>query len=207
MKEWFQGLVVEDAPPARLAWQLYAALVILLLVVPAALAQEGPTFVVAAPEMRPGFYQGAVMIAVPLGDGRHVGLVLNKPTSITLGKLYPGHAPSQAVTDPVYIGGPVEPHHLFALVRAEHSPHPSSVNFGPRLWLVHHSDAIDQVIEERPKDARFFIGFVGWKGGELEEEVSKGLMTLRPVDPEKVFLQDTSGLYEQLKRRKGEVST
>src|SRR2546430_1513442 len=67
-------------------------------------------------------YGASILIAKPIGDARHVGFIMNKPTNMTLGKLFPKHGPSQKVIDPVYLGGPMGPEVIFAMVKDAKSP-------------------------------------------------------------------------------------
>ena len=59
---------------------------------------------VAKRQLKDRIYGNTILIARPLGDERHVGFIVNKPTTMTLGKLFPKHLPSQKVVDPVYLG-------------------------------------------------------------------------------------------------------
>ena len=59
---------------------------------------------VAKRNLKDRIYGSSILVARPLGDDRHVGFIVNKPTTMTLGKLFPKHLPSQKVVDPVYLG-------------------------------------------------------------------------------------------------------
>jgi putative AlgH/UPF0301 family transcriptional regulator len=63
-----------------------------------------------------------VLIAVPLRDGSHIGFILNRPTPVTPGTLFPEHAPSRKIVAPVYFGGPVLVESLFAVARRAYCP-------------------------------------------------------------------------------------
>jgi putative transcriptional regulator len=184
---------------SSIAWAIFFALVVL-----SCTQAFGQTFVVATPELQ-GAYKGAVMLAVPFEDG-HIGIILNRPSQQFLPEFFPEHAPSKNVKDPVYIGGPVSQTTLFAVVPGE-QPHPTALELMPGLWLVSHADTIDRVIESRPNEARYFGGFVAWRPGELDDEVKKGYFVLRPADKAKALQPDTSGLWEDLHLKKGQVGT
>ena len=53
-----------------------------------------PVILVAKPQLGE-FYRATILIAKPIGNGQHVGFIINRPTEYTLGKLFPDHAPSQ----------------------------------------------------------------------------------------------------------------
>jgi len=58
-----------------------------------------------------------VILVAPIGNGEHVGFIVNRPSKITLSQLFPEHAPSKKVLDPVYVGGPLNSESIFALVQ------------------------------------------------------------------------------------------
>jgi len=82
--------------------------------VPPAHSQEidpiGAVTLVAAPRLIDPDYRGAVLLAVPVENNRHVGVIINRPTGRSLASLFPEHSPSKLVRDPVYFGGPMLRH-------------------------------------------------------------------------------------------------
>src|SRR5438046_9599152 len=65
----------------------------------------GTVPLVAAPRLVDPDYRGAVLLAVPVENNRHVGVIINRPTGRSLARLFPEHAPSKLVRDTVYCGG------------------------------------------------------------------------------------------------------
>src|SRR3954471_5732936 len=178
---------------------LIAALV-LALAAPLARSAEisgGTAILVAKREMHDRVYGSTVLIVRPLGEARHLGFIVNKPTTVTLGKLFPKHPPSQKVGDPVYLGGPMGPEVVFAMVRGRQSPGGRSLQLTPGLYVAFDSSVVDRIIESQPTEARFFAGMVLWQPGELSEEVKRGLWYVLDPKPD-VLLQrkTTDGLWE-----------
>jgi len=161
---------------------------------------SAPIMLVASPELQDQLFGAAVLVVTPLSDGSHAGFIVNHPTQITLAALYPDHAPSRKVVDPVYLGGPVTPNIIFALVRAENSPGGSSVELMPGLYAAFEEPVVDGIIEARPDAARFVAGFVLWEPGELEREIELGAWYVMEPDA-KVLTRSPSGLWEDLLRR------
>ena len=56
---------------------------------------------VAKRNLQDRLYGSTVLLTKPVGRDRHVGFIVNKPTTLTLGKLFPSHGPSQKIVDPV----------------------------------------------------------------------------------------------------------
>ncbi|HEY5900794.1 MAG TPA: YqgE/AlgH family protein [Burkholderiales bacterium] len=163
-----------------------------------ALAQDEAMILIAHPAFRDLEYRQTVLIAAPAPNGGHIGVILNRPTRRSLGSLFPEHEPSKKVIEPVYYGGPFSRSALVALVHANNSPGPGSVPLMKDLYLAFRANTIDHVIETTPNDARYFVGYVGWRPGELKSEIDRGLWSVLDADVEMVFRKDTEGLWEEL---------
>jgi putative transcriptional regulator len=173
------------------------ALAALLLTAPVH-AQEEAMILVAHPAFRDLEYRQTVLIAAPAPNGGHVGVILNRPTRRSLGSLFPEHEPSKKVVEPVFYGGPFSRGALVALVRADEAPGAGSVLLMKSLYLAFRANTIDHVIETTPNEARYFVGYVGWRPGELRGEIDRGLWTVANADLELIFRKDTEGLWEEL---------
>lgn len=184
--------------PAAFA-SLLALLAAALLVPLGAAAEGGEALVlVAKRNLHDRLYGATILLAKPLGEDRHVGFILNRPTELTLAKLFPEHGPSKKVRDPVYLGGPFGREVIFALVRRAESPGARSVRMAPNLFLAFDTATVDRIIESEANRARFFSGMVMWKPGELASELKRGLWHQPEVRIERLFGRSTEGLWEDL---------
>jgi putative transcriptional regulator len=175
-------------------------LLALLMLAPLAGAQgqDDAIILIAHPAFRDLEYRQTVLIAAPAPNGGHVGVILTRPTRRSLGSLFPEHEPSKKVVEPVYYGGPFSRGALVALVRADEAPGAGSVLLMKNLYLAFRANTIDHVIETTPNEARYFVGYVGWRPGELRGEIDRGLWTVANADLELIFRKDTEGLWEEL---------
>ena len=176
------------------------ALIALLIATPLAGAQgqDDALILVAHPAFRDLEYRQTVLVAAPAPNGGHVGVILNRPTRRSLGSLFPEHEPSKKVAEPVYYGGPFSRGALVALVRGDNAPGAGSVLLMKNLYLAFRANTIDHVIETTPNEARYFVGYVGWRPGELRSEIDRGLWSVSNADLELIFRKDTEGLWEEL---------
>jgi putative transcriptional regulator len=158
-------------------------------------------FLVASPQLVDPAYRRSVLLVVPAAEDMHVGLIINRPTSRSLASLFPEHVPSKKVVDPVYFGGPMVAGSLVALVHAEQNPGAGSIELLEHLYLCMHSKVIDQIIETRPNEARYYAGMVQWRPGELQQELNRGLWHVFDADESTVFRKNTEGLWEELLKR------
>ena len=159
---------------------------------------DKPIILVAKRDLRDRLYGSTILLARPLGSERHVGVIINKPTQMTLGRLFPTHEPSKKVADPVFLGGPVSTEVIFALVQGRESPGGRSIRILDDLYLAIDSEIVDRVIEKQPGQARFFAGMVLWRPGELAEELKRGLWYTLDAKADMVLRKSTEGLWEEL---------
>jgi putative transcriptional regulator len=192
-----------------LRWFRYA---LLLLALGAGVAHaQSPSAVdavllVASPQFRDPTYHHTVLIAAPLDNGGHIGVILNRPTTRSLSSLFPEHEPSKKVADPVFFGGPFSRSALVAVVRRDSSPGQGSLPLMKSLYLAINVGTIDQIIESTPNDARYYVGYVGWRPGELRREIDRGMWSVLNADPRIVFRKDTDGLWEELLRMSRQIT-
>ena len=159
-----------------------------------------PLLLVAKPELGE-FYRGTVLFAIPARNGQHIGFIINRPTQVTLAKLFPDHGPSKAVTDPVFLGGPDHVNSIFAVVNRAGSPGGHSIPLMDDLFLAVDVDVVDQIIENEADHARFFAGVVTWQPGELDSELKRGFWFVQDPNVDLVLRKSTNGLWEELVRR------
>jgi putative transcriptional regulator len=173
------------------------------LLVPGLAAAQGQStdeamLLVAHPAFRDLEYRQTVLIAAPSPSGGHVGVILNRPTRRSLSSLFPEHEPSKRVAEPVFYGGPFSRGALVARVRSDAAPGTGTVPLMKSLHLAFRANTIDHVIEATPNEARYFVGYVGWRPGELKGEIDRGLWSVLNAEVDTVFRKDTENLWEEL---------
>ena len=159
-----------------------------------------PIILVAKPELRDKLYGSAILVVTPLGGDQHVGFIVNRPTTTSLGAVFPEHGPSQKVVDPVYLGGPVGTQLIFAMVQRPDSPGGNSLAVMPGLFVAFDAEVVDHIIESEADHARFRAGLVAWRPGELQAEIEAGAWYVLEPDPALV-MRKPEGLWEELVRR------
>jgi putative transcriptional regulator len=160
-----------------------------------------PVMLVAKPGFQDRLYGATILIARPIGNGQHIGFIVNRPTQMTLGIMFPDHGPSQKVVDPVYLGGPVNIEMIFALVQRRTHPDSRALQLTSDLYLVVERELVDHVIEAEADHARFFAGVVLWQPGELRAEIEQGIWYVQDADSDLVLRKSTEGLWEELVKR------
>ena len=152
---------------------------------------------VARPQVQDPLYARTVLVVAPFGRDQHYGFILNRPTRYKLGEMFPGHAPSQKVAHPVFLGGPVDVRIIFALVPQAESPGPGSMELMPGLYATFHAQTVDRIIESKPDRARFVTGLGVWRPSELARELAGRMWYVLDADAS-LATREPAGLWEEL---------
>jgi putative transcriptional regulator len=160
---------------------------------------EKPLLLVASPALQ-GPYSRTALLVFPM-RGQHAGFILNRSTDVKLASVFPEHAPSAKVADPIFFGGPEMMDSLFALVR--NNPGEGAVQVLGDLYVTAEAATVDRIIETTPNGARYFAGFVGWRPGELAKEIEAGYWYVQDFDQAQAFRDDTGKMWEDLVERLG----
>ena len=102
---------------------------------------DRPLLLVAQPDLE-GLYSRTALLVVPAAGGQHVGFIINRATDVKLATLFPEHAPSAKVVDPVYFGGPEMLGSIFAIVRRD--PGVPALRLLEDLFVTGNGAAVDQ---------------------------------------------------------------
>jgi putative transcriptional regulator len=147
----------------------------------------------------PNFRRTVVLIISHDEEGAF-GLVVNRRLDATLEDALPDYGNTGAADIPIYEGGPVERHYLFAIhsgfpaqVRSEHAIDPiAHVTFEPAFPAI--ADFLRTQWGELSPDVRppirLYAGYSGWSAGQLEEELESGAWVVRPATVKHVFSDD-----------------
>lgn len=163
---------------------------------------DRPLLLVAAPDLQ-GLYSRTALLVVPAAGGQHLGFIINRATDLKMATLFPDHAPSAKVADPVYFGGPEMMSSIFAIVK--HDPGMPALRLFGEVFVTGNGAAVDRIIEATPNEARFFAGFVGWQPGELAAELEAGYWLVTEPDAALVFSKEPRGMWEELLKRAGQA--
>lgn len=132
-------------------------------------------FLIAMPAMQDLNFSGTLTYICRHDENGALGLVVNRPTDITLQSLFdqiniPLDQQSLAQS-PVYFGGPVQTDRGFVL----HSPlghYRSTLRVTDHVGLTTSKDILEEVARgEMPKGLFISLGYAGWEAGQLEEEI------------------------------------
>ncbi len=178
--------------------------VVTLAVLHLSLARAGDSdktlLLVAKRALKDPLYSSTILLAKPMPNGTHVGFILNRPTTVKLGEIFPEHEPSKKIADPLFLGGPADVNLVFAVVANHDGSRDDSMLLTPELSLAYSGGTVDRVIESESDRARFFMGLVVWRPGQLDEELKRGLWHVQEPAAKLVLRKKTDGLWDELVR-------
>lgn len=162
---------------------------------------DRPMLIVSSPRLVDPRYHQTVVLVIPIGEGKHAGVIVNRPTPTALAAMFPDHPPSKEVKSPVFEGGPFGANVLLAAINASEAPGPAAAQIGKDLYLTGDAKLIDDVIERSPNSARYFVGHIQWVDGELAAELGQGMWKVAPTSEANLFGRDPKRMWEELWHR------
>jgi putative transcriptional regulator len=155
----------------------------------------------ASPTLRdPNFERSVVLIGLHSPEGA-MGVVLNRPSESSVGDAAPQLEPAADASEPVYVGGPVQPASIVFLAEFV-DPAPAGVLVLGRIGFPAPDAELDELARATAR-VRVFAGFAGWGEGQLEEEVEHGDWIAQTPTPEDVFTDAPDELWSSVLTRKG----
>jgi putative transcriptional regulator len=156
---------------------------------------------VAAPHLLdPNFLRTVVLICRHDHDGA-LGLVLNRPSDITVADHLPGW--TEALTEPsvVFVGGPVQPDMAVGLaMRRPGAAPPGWSGVAGDLGLVDLAEP-PGVAAGDLQSLRVFAGYAGWSAGQLDFEASSEDWFVVDAEPGDGFTPFAPSMWRDVLRR------
>lgn len=145
-------------------------------------------FLIAMPSMLDPIFGGTVVYICEHNDGGALGMIINRPTDMTMDVLFErldlsleidphGRA---AARGPVMFGGPVQVERGFVL-HAPADDYNSSLTVSDEVALTTSRDVLEAAARgDGPHRLLVTLGCAGWSAGQLEEEILRnGWLTVR----------------------------
>ena len=133
------------------------------------------------------FKDSIVLAMNQIGPGP-VGVIINRPTRISIAHLFPEIDRLAGLDDKLYFGGPVRIASVSFLFRAETRPE-NAIEVLDGVYFSRDADLLRELLgRDKPMDGlRIFVGFAAWARGQLENEIARGDWTLTPASAGAIF--------------------
>ncbi|MBB5367898.1 MULTISPECIES: YqgE/AlgH family protein [unclassified Janthinobacterium] len=137
-------------------------------------------FLIAMPAMQDPVFGGTVVYVCEHNENGVLGVVINKPTDMTMEVLFDridlklaGGSEAPIVNEPIMFGGPVQDDRGFVL----HTPgarYSSSLTVTDEVAFTTSIDVLEAVAKgDGPERMLVSIGYSGWSPGQLEDEIGR----------------------------------
>lgn len=148
-------------------------------------------FLVAMPGMTDPRFARSLIYLCEHSDQGAMGIVVNKPTDMTLATLFERvqlvNADAELAGQPVLFGGPVQLDRAFVL----HKPAKawqSTMKISDQIALTSSKDILESIGGEvAPKAMLVALGYAGWVPGQLDNEILQNAWLSVPADDEILF--------------------
>jgi putative transcriptional regulator len=166
-------------------------------------ANVRPFFLVATRDLvDPLFRESVILILPPTQIPLVAGLIINKPTTIPVRKLFPEARALKNQADNTYFGGPVDTTEPSLLIRTSQPFGKATPVFDDVRAITDPGSIADLLKDPRPaQDIRLFIGRAQWMTDQLHAEVLRGSWYVVPAKAEPVFSPDPKSVWRTLVER------
>ncbi|HWH72641.1 MAG TPA: YqgE/AlgH family protein [Methylibium sp.] len=169
-------------------------------------------FLIAMPGMADDNFAGSVVYLCEHSERGALGLVINKPSDIKLGRLFEkvdlSLDRSELAEQPVFIGGPVQTERGFVLheasdadaadVDADGATYNSSMRIRGGMAMTTSKDVLEALASGNgPKRVLVTLGYAGWSAGQLEDEIARNGWITVDARPEVIFETPVEQRYER----------
>lgn len=163
----------------------------------------GGRLIVATPSLVDPNFRRSVVLMLHHDDEGALGIVLNRPSEITVRATLRGWDRLAAEPPVVFVGGPVETQGVIALARRGAGD--EADGWQPVMRGLGVLDLRRDPEAMRVERIRLFAGHAGWAPGQLEHEIAAGSWFLLDAQGEDAFCPEPQGLWRRVLRRQGGV--
>ena len=148
------------------------------------------------------FFAQSVILLVQYEDSGALGLMLNSPTEIHISEALAALKGAKKSPDYVYLGGPVEPEGVLALLRAPGKTGDLS-HVARGTYMASTRKVLEDALSQgkRSGELRVYLGYCGWTAGQLREEVRRGGWYIFDSSDDIVFDPKPGSLWKRMIER------
>jgi putative transcriptional regulator len=148
-------------------------------------------FLIAMPGLKDPNFSRTVTYVCEHSEQGAMGIVINRPMDIRLGdvleQLDIDSDDVEVARTPVYLGGPVQTDRGFVIHSGPDS-YDSTLAVTPDIHVTTSKDVLEAIASGHGPQRRLVaLGYAGWGGGQLEEEMSANAWLSGPADGEILF--------------------
>jgi len=140
-----------------------------------------------------------LMLAAPAQSPIIAGVIINKPTDVTWGRLFRDAAELRQSQQKVYFGGPVAFDEPMLFIRGAHTSKAATRVMDDLYANADIAQIVATLKTSRvPGHLRLFLGRAQWTPDQLRGEIREGSWEIKPAEVDAVFRPDPTGLWQEL---------
>ncbi|HEX4718706.1 MAG TPA: YqgE/AlgH family protein [Thermoleophilaceae bacterium] len=156
------------------------------------------SLLIAGPQLLDPNFRRTVVLVADHGEEGAMGVILNRPSGMTVADAAPDLEPLIGADAPIFAGGPVQPTSGVVLAEVAEADEPV---FGDVVLVPGLGELADVV--DGAGSIRVFAGYAGWGPGQLDGELERDDWIVEPARASDVFSEDPDGLWGAVLERKG----
>lgn len=185
-------------------------LAVIMLLLPAISQAEFSlrgTMLAAHPDMQDQRFAQTVVLLIEHNKYGAYGLIVNRPTDITLQDVSPDLVTGDEKNYGLGFGGPVQPKALSMLLLSDDAPS-GMLEVLPNFHFTRDAFTFDYVVDLTPSmsDLRILFGHASWVSEQLESEIERGAWLIVPGDAQKILQSDAEELWLNAIEAAGETN-
>jgi putative transcriptional regulator len=154
---------------------------------------KGKVLIASQNLLDPNFARAVVLI-VQHDENGAMGLILNRALETTVGEAWTQVSSVPYDNDePLFQGGPCEGPLIVLHTNAEKG----QMEVAEGIWLSSDADAVKALVDEEVTPIKFFVGYAGWTGMQLEMELTEGAWQVAEIDSS-LLISTPQGIWEEL---------
>jgi putative transcriptional regulator len=172
-------------------------------------APQAGRLLIASPRLADPNFERTVILLIAIHDDGALGLVLNRPSPMTVDDPLPQWAHLAAEPAVLFVGGPVQRQAVIALARHDATgAMPAGPDAGPGetqplrpvtpgvATIDLESDPSEMM--SRVGQVRLFSGYAGWSSGQLDAEMDSGAWWVVDAEADDCFTAAPERLWDRV---------
>ena len=168
-------------------------------------ALESSSFLLVASQHMPDpRFRKTVLVVTRHGHTGPIGVIINRPQKIKLGKIFPDHPAAKEMR--LFYGGPAYIKQVSYLVRGGEAV-AGALTISSDIYLAYDLPSLEELLSGKRsyKDLRVMHGLASWAPGQLEYEISIGSWYVMPIDEAIIFDRTPAEMWLELFNRANSI--
>ena len=167
---------------------------------------EKGSLLIANPVLPDPNFSRTVILLCDHDEQGSFGLVINRSTQLKAPDLFLNINILKSYNEKIYLGGPVSQSMVFFLCRSPSAAGKldevcSGVYLGSNLETL---ESLYASLENPEQDIRFYLGYSGWSGGQLAEEMEQNNWLVQRANEQFIFLDSENLIWPKAVNSLGE---